>query len=124
MISRRIGERIVIGDSVEVTVTEIHRRSVRLAIKSSPGHLVLRGEVRDAIESANKAAALALLDARALESLAHLEAPGLHAAPGPFDIVEMANRTDTTDIDDLTDIPGHDAPASAAPAREANELAK
>jgi carbon storage regulator len=80
MISRRIGERIVIGDSVEVIVTEIHRRSVRLAVKSSRGQLVLRGEVRDAIESANKAAALAPVDHPSLERIAELESP--HPCPG------------------------------------------
>ncbi len=81
MISRRIGERIVIGDSVEVIVTEIHRRSVRLAVKSCPGHLVLRGEVRDAIESANKAAAMAPLDHPTLEQIEQLEVASLRPAP-------------------------------------------
>jgi carbon storage regulator CsrA len=56
MISRRIGETIVIGD-IEITVTEIHRKAVRLAVKADPSHLVLRGEVRDAIEKANRLAA-------------------------------------------------------------------
>jgi len=56
MISRRIGETIVIGD-IEITVTEIHRKAVRLAVKADSSHLVLRGEVRDAIEKANRQAA-------------------------------------------------------------------
>ncbi|HMI85485.1 MAG TPA: carbon storage regulator [Polyangiaceae bacterium] len=56
MISRRIGETIVIGD-IEITVTEIHRKGVRLAVKADASHLVLRGEVRDAIEKANRQAA-------------------------------------------------------------------
>ncbi len=56
MISRRIGETIVIGD-IEITVTEIHRKAVRLAVKADPSQLVLRGEVRDAIEKANRLAA-------------------------------------------------------------------
>ena len=56
MISRRIGETIVIGD-IEITVTEIRRRTVRLAVKAGSSHLVLRGEVRDAIEKANRMAA-------------------------------------------------------------------
>jgi carbon storage regulator CsrA len=61
MISRRIGETIVIGD-IEITVTEIHRKAVRLAIKADPSHLVLRGEVRDAIEKANRQAAESAMD--------------------------------------------------------------
>lgn len=61
MISRRIGETIVIGD-IEITVTEIHRKAVRLAVKADTSHLVLRGEVRDAIEKANRQAAESPMD--------------------------------------------------------------
>lgn len=57
MMSRRLGERIVIADGIEIVVTEIHRRSVRLAIQAPSGHLVLRGEVWDAIARANREAA-------------------------------------------------------------------
>ncbi len=112
MISRRIGERIVIGDSVEVTITEIHRRTVRLAIKSSPGNLVLRGEVRDAIESANKAAALAPLDTGEIEALAGIEASSLHPAQGSFEISPIGALREITNLDDIAD---QDAPASVPP---------
>ncbi|HMJ52656.1 MAG TPA: carbon storage regulator, partial [Polyangiaceae bacterium] len=61
MISRRLGETIVIGD-IEITVTEIHRKAVRLAVKAGPSHVVLRGEVRDSIEKANRLAADSALD--------------------------------------------------------------
>lgn len=61
MISRRIGETVVIDD-IEITVTEIRRTAVRLAVKAGPAHLVLRGEVRDAIENANRMAAETTLD--------------------------------------------------------------
>jgi len=61
MISRRIGETIVIGD-IEITVSEIHRNDVRLAVKAGSEHQVLRGEVRDAIEKANRLAAQSALD--------------------------------------------------------------
>ena len=57
MITRRVGERICIGDDIEVVVAEIHRRNVRLAVKAGPRQLILRGELRDAIASANRAAA-------------------------------------------------------------------
>jgi carbon storage regulator len=57
MITRRVGERICIGDDIEVVVAEIHRRHVRLAVKAGPRQLILRGELRDAIASANRAAA-------------------------------------------------------------------
>jgi carbon storage regulator len=57
MITRRVGERICIGDDIEVVVAEIHRRTVRLAVKAGPRQLILRGELRDAIATANRAAA-------------------------------------------------------------------
>lgn len=69
MISRRIGERIVIGNDIEITIAEIHRSTVRLAVKSV-SQRVLRGEVRDAVEAANRAAAATALDDESLEALA------------------------------------------------------
>ncbi len=72
MISRRIGERIVIGNDIEITVAEIHRRTVRLAVKSV-SQQVLRGEVRDAVEAANRAAAATSLDDESLVALARQE---------------------------------------------------
>lgn len=57
VISRRVGERITIGEGIEVVVTEVTRKGVRLGIKAPQETLILRGEVRDAIEQANRAAA-------------------------------------------------------------------
>ncbi len=56
MISRRIGESICIGDDVEIVIKEIHRRTVKLAVKAGPRQLILRGELRASIEAANRAA--------------------------------------------------------------------
>jgi carbon storage regulator len=74
MISRRVGERIVIGNDIEITIAEIHRRTVRLAVKSV-SRQVLRGEVRDAVEAANRAAAATALDGESLVALALEEPP-------------------------------------------------
>ena len=57
MISRRLGERICIGDECEIVVKEIHRKHVKLAVKAGPRQLILRGELRDAVHAANTAAA-------------------------------------------------------------------
>jgi carbon storage regulator len=54
MVSRRVGERIVIGGEVEVFVHEIHRSTVKLAVRAPPGHPVMRGEVRDAVARQNQ----------------------------------------------------------------------
>lgn len=62
VISRRKGQRIAIGDEIELVVTELHRSSVKLGIRAPRGYAVLRGEVRDSIEEANRDAAETVLD--------------------------------------------------------------
>src|SRR5690606_16433936 len=62
VISRRKGQRIAIGDDIELVVTEVHRSSVKLGIRAPRGYAVLRGEVRDSIEEANREAAETVLD--------------------------------------------------------------
>jgi carbon storage regulator len=62
VISRRKGQRIVIGDDIELVVTELHRSSVKLGIRAPKGYAVLRGEVRDSIEEANRQAAETVLE--------------------------------------------------------------
>jgi carbon storage regulator len=53
VISRRKGQRITIGDEIEIVVTAVHKNGVKLGIAAPRGFTVLRGEVRDAILSAN-----------------------------------------------------------------------
>ncbi len=57
ILQRRVGERIVVSGGVEITVTAVTRRGVRLAVSAPPGVSVLRGEVHDAIAQANARAA-------------------------------------------------------------------
>lgn len=57
VISRRKGQRVSIGEDIELVVTEVHRSSVKLGIRAPRGLTVLRGEVRDSIEEANRSAA-------------------------------------------------------------------
>jgi carbon storage regulator CsrA len=57
ILQRRVGERIVVSGGVEITVTAVTRRGVRLAVNAPPGVSVLRGEVHDAIAQANTRAA-------------------------------------------------------------------
>jgi carbon storage regulator len=75
MISRRIGERIVIGQDIEITITEIHRTNVRIAVKAG-SQQILRGEVHDAIERANRLAVASVIDDAAIAALSGpLDAP-------------------------------------------------
>lgn len=57
VVRRRVGERIVVGTGIEIIVTEIGSRSVRLGVRAPRGVLVLRGEVHDAVARANARAA-------------------------------------------------------------------
>ncbi len=62
IIRRRIGERIVIGSNIEVTVASTSKRVVRLAIAAPKGIPVLRGEVHDEVVAANVAATTAIIE--------------------------------------------------------------
>jgi carbon storage regulator len=58
IITRHKGQRITIGHDVEIVVTEISRSGVKLGIVAPSSLTILRAEVRDAVERANRAAAL------------------------------------------------------------------
>jgi carbon storage regulator CsrA len=64
-----VGERIVMSNGIEITVSTVSKRGVRLAMKVSKGILVLRGEVHDAIAAANAAAADTSFDPPSIENL-------------------------------------------------------
>ncbi|MBV9949303.1 MAG: carbon storage regulator [Myxococcales bacterium] len=57
ILQRRVGQRIVVSGGVEITVTAVTKRGVRLAVSAPKGIAVLRGEVHDAIALANAQAA-------------------------------------------------------------------
>jgi carbon storage regulator len=46
VISRKVGESIVVGDSVVVTVVQMQRGRVRIGVEAPPQVLVLREELR------------------------------------------------------------------------------
>jgi carbon storage regulator len=61
IVARRKGQRIRIGENIEVVVTEVSRGEVRLGIVA-PKHVpVVREEMRRAVEDANRAAAASTL---------------------------------------------------------------
>lgn len=55
-LTRKAGERIVIGDNITVTVVEVKGDVVRLGIEAPKEIRILRGEIIDAIAAENKAA--------------------------------------------------------------------
>lgn len=66
VIARRKGQRIVIGEGIEIVITDVSRGNVKLGIIAPPRCLVARGEIRDAILAANREAAATSIDAKAL----------------------------------------------------------
>ena len=63
VISRRKGQRIVIGNGLEIVVTGLSRSMVRLGIAAPIHTPVYRGEVWDSISDANRDAAKNAMDA-------------------------------------------------------------
>ncbi len=56
IITRRKGQRIVIGNDIEIIISDISRSGVKIGIVAPTSTTIFRGEVRDAVESANREA--------------------------------------------------------------------
>ncbi len=57
-LTRRTGERIVLGDNIVVTIVDIKGDSVRLAIEAPRDVKIYRGEIYDSIAAENREAAV------------------------------------------------------------------
>jgi carbon storage regulator len=73
VLSRRVGERLMIGDDVVVTVLEVRSDGVRLGIDAPRSVAVNRAEVLEAVQASNVAATTA--DDAAADSLRRLIPP-------------------------------------------------
>jgi carbon storage regulator len=91
VISRRKGQRITIGDEIELVVTELHRSSVKVGIRAPRGYAVMRGEVRDSIETANRAASETTLEDSALSE--HLALSGSTGTTSHVDLLARRQST-------------------------------
>ncbi|HEX4752007.1 MAG TPA: carbon storage regulator CsrA [Solirubrobacterales bacterium] len=65
-ISRRVGERILIGDDIVVEVVEVSGGSVRLGISAPREQRIYREELWDRVKQENEAAARADFSAPAV----------------------------------------------------------
>ena len=63
ILTRRPGERVVIGEDVLVTVMEVSGQTVRLGISAPQGLPIYREEIWLAVKEENRAAAEAAADA-------------------------------------------------------------
>ncbi|AET70312.1 carbon storage regulator CsrA [Desulfosporosinus orientis DSM 765] len=57
-LTRKVGERIVIGDDIVVTVVSIKGDNIRMTIDAPKEIKIYRGEIFDAIAAENKQAAV------------------------------------------------------------------
>jgi len=60
ILSRRINEKIVIGDDIVISVVEVRGDQVKLGIEAPRNVKVFRQEVYDAIQDENRKAAASL----------------------------------------------------------------
>ncbi len=56
IVARRKGQKIVIGNDIEIIVTELSRTTVKLGILAPKPYSILRGEIQESIEAANREA--------------------------------------------------------------------
>jgi carbon storage regulator len=56
IVTRRKGQRIVLGNDIEIVITDISRSGVKVGIVAPSSLTILRGEVKDAVELANREA--------------------------------------------------------------------
>jgi carbon storage regulator len=63
VLTRKVGERIVIGDDIVVTVLDARRDGVRIGIEAPRGIRIQRHEILQAVSESNVAASQANPDA-------------------------------------------------------------
>lgn len=59
VLSRKVGERILIGDQIAVTVVRVNNGGVRIGIDAPPELAVVREELKEALNAAHEKAAKA-----------------------------------------------------------------
>ena len=69
ILSRKINEKIVIGDNVVLTIIDARGDQIKIGIEAPKSVKILRHEVFEAIQSENKAAVLSEEGLKKLSSL-------------------------------------------------------
>jgi carbon storage regulator len=93
IITRHKGQRIVIGGDVEIVVTEISRSGVKLGVCAPNSLTIVRGEVHDAVERANRAAALSeIADPSLLSTKVDAETAHRPASAAPTSTTAFLNE--------------------------------
>ena len=69
VLSRKVGEKLRIGDEIEVVVVEVKGDTVRLGLKAPKGVTIYREEIYQAIQAENRAAAETRAKAEDMQAL-------------------------------------------------------
>ncbi|MCD1654880.1 carbon storage regulator CsrA [Treponema zuelzerae] len=69
ILSRKINEKIMIGDDISVTIIEIRGDQVKIGVEAPKSVKVFRHEVFEAIKSENQAAAVSQPDLSGLSGI-------------------------------------------------------
>jgi carbon storage regulator len=72
ILTRKIGESIIVGDNVEIVIAEINKNSARVGIKAPRDLSIYRKEIYEKILKENKTAIDADLDQNTFDKLNNL----------------------------------------------------
>lgn len=89
IITRRKGQRIVLGHDIEIVISDISRSGVKIGVVAPNSLTILRGEVRDAVEQANRAA----LASSFAEPEAQSPAPSVLASDPQLEVAASIERS-------------------------------
>ncbi|MEX0936663.1 MAG: carbon storage regulator [Pirellulales bacterium] len=64
VLSRKVGERILIGDKIAVTVVRVAQGGVRIGIEAPPEWPVIREELKHQLDAADEAAKAATANSK------------------------------------------------------------
>jgi len=94
ILTRRPGERVVIGEEILVTVMGVSGHTVRLGIAAPQGIPIYREEIWLAVMEENRAAAAAHADALPAEPPAPEQTPSQEQKPPPEQTPSQEQHTD------------------------------
>ncbi len=81
LLTRHVGERIIIDQNIEVIVHKITRSTVKIGVKVPRGVVIMRGEVWDDVARQNREAMEAVFDEEATLTAALSDSEGSEEGP-------------------------------------------